>query len=659
MYKKLKLKSKMALWFGGLIAVTCIINILLSLYIVETVITSRQEEILANNAVHSGQLMTLQIDQNKKELEAIARSLEHTTFKTDDEYKAYLTKEVQYTDFLDLSYATITGDTYSIGETKMNIIGREGYEHALTGETNIVGPIDIGECVIMLYSAPVYKENQIIGVVVGSQTREHFVDRIGDVGSEYFIIDETGKLIVSTDTNDYEKIKTTSIKSEELGDVAAVYQKMMARENGFQMCEIGNTGETVYLSYAPIESTNWSIATLADYSKTQASLEGSFLFLIVGMLIIIPFSIVVTYIIGGKIAKRVRLLSKALNVLAEGNLKAELSPELFKYSDEICDAAHDILVVQQQVGNMISHIQVTAQQVNTEVEYLNQASQQMLEGSIGIAEASEQMAKGVEDQTNDLVNVSEQTDVFGMQIEETVISIQNIRQQTEQLNASVQKGNLDNQTLMNSVDGTSKVFTTFREKFQALSQNITGVIEITNVINSIAEQTNLLALNASIEAARAGEAGRGFAVVAEEIRKLAEQVKISSEDINQLVLGVSHETQNMVQDNQALGKEMNDQMKVIHTVMDSYSTMVTNIEQIIKQIEDVSRVADLIAGSKNKMVDRIANVTAVAEEISAATEEVAASTGGAKEVAEVIKTTSNAMLKLAQNMREEINKFKV
>jgi hypothetical protein len=65
------------------------------------------------------------------------------------------------------------------------------------------------------------------------------------------------------------------------------------------------------------------------------------------------------------------------------------------------------------------------------------------------------------------------------------------------------------------------------KEFASLGKSMSGLSEVLAVIDGIAGQTNLLALNATIEAARAGEAGKGFAVVATEVKKLANDTKIT------------------------------------------------------------------------------------------------------------------------------------
>jgi methyl-accepting chemotaxis protein len=62
------------------------------------------------------------------------------------------------------------------------------------------------------------------------------------------------------------------------------------------------------------------------------------------------------------------------------------------------------------------------------------------------------------------------------------------------------------------------------------SQNIATTVKL---ITRIADQTKMLALNATIEASRAGEAGQGFAVVAAEIKELAKQTALATDQITE------------------------------------------------------------------------------------------------------------------------------
>lgn len=73
-----------------------------------------------------------------------------------------------------------------------------------------------------------------------------------------------------------------------------------------------------------------------------------------------------------------------------------------------------------------------------------------------------------------------------------------------------------------------------------LNQDSTKIGELSEFVLEVASQTNLLGLNAAIEAARAGEYGRGFSVVADEIRKLADRSKGTSQDIKTSISQVLH-----------------------------------------------------------------------------------------------------------------------
>lgn len=126
-----------------------------------------------------------------------------------------------------------------------------------------------------------------------------------------------------------------------------------------------------------------------------------------------------------------------------------------------------------------------------------------------------------------------------------------------------------------------------------IQRNINKYIETSNVIVKISEQTNLLALNASIESARAGEHGRGFAVVAEEVRKLAEQTKLSAETAQSNNVSTLPNLQKIISMSQSFLTKMEE-------INSAVQTIAASTEEITSQSEEIASTASLIVQKQSK-----------------------------------------------------------
>src|SRR3546814_9989115 len=88
---------------------------------------------------------------------------------------------------------------------------------------------------------------------------------------------------------------------------------------------------------------------------------------------------------------------------------------------------------------------------------------------------------------------------------------------------------------MDSVNGMIDLVVGRDHRLNALGEALGLVGTLSGTIDALARQTDYLALNATIEAARAGEAGRGFRVVAGEVKKLAQDTRAVTGDIDRRI----------------------------------------------------------------------------------------------------------------------------
>jgi methyl-accepting chemotaxis protein len=152
------------------------------------------------------------------------------------------------------------------------------------------------------------------------------------------------------------------------------------------------------------------------------------------------------------------------------------------------------------------------------------------------------------------------------------------------------------------------------QRIAVLSEAVTKIGQVAQLISEIASQTNLLALNATIEAARAGEAGKGFAVVASEVKSLATQTGKATEDISQQLSAVQDATSGTVE---AL-QEIVGKIKDIHGLSAAISA---SVEEQQAATAEIARSAQGAAGSTQQVYNSVREITGSA----ALTRDVAAS----------------------------------
>ena len=145
------------------------------------------------------------------------------------------------------------------------------------------------------------------------------------------------------------------------------------------------------------------------------------------------------------------------------------------------------------------------------------------------------------------------------------------------------------------VDGIAREILTLSERTQQIGA-------ITATVNDLADQSNLLALNASIEAARAGEHGRGFAVVAEQVRRLSEQSKDATAQVETILNDVREATAAAVAASQ-------QGTKVVDNGLSLTGRAGEGIQSLADTIREASAAAEQIAASAHQQsvgMDQIA-----------------------------------------------------
>lgn len=497
----------------------------------------------------------------------------------------------------------------------------------------------------------------VVAMDINAVALKEYINGIQLMNTGYtMLVDKDGNIIVNNDKN------TVIASATEIPIWSNLTQNIQQGiENGqfeeskpmaSDVCKIGNNEYSITVIQDSI--TGWYLVGMLGSEENAddlAAVTGTALVaLILGMVVAVVVALFIAY----TISKELKKLTVAAEYMAQGDLSHELE---VKGTDEFAQLENHFNIMRENISELIMRVKEDAANILKIATSVLQVSNDTKEIAGQVTEAINSVANGATDQAQSTAEANIEVEQLADSLSvsnDKVNLIGNKSRNTEELS------NKGTELLEELTKKAEKAKVNAEESIETMTEmmkSLEKINYISDVIADITAQTNLLSLNASIEAARAGEAGRGFAVVADEIRKLADQSNESTEQIKNILIEItanSQQVENSLKENGVLQDEQQNSIQESSNMFVEIKAAVQNLLEAVEEIEELNREMD---SAKNKVVVRMDNIASVSETSAAASEEVTASAEQVNETMARVASYAQELDSIAKILDESINRF--
>ncbi|MFW2490850.1 methyl-accepting chemotaxis protein [Clostridium chromiireducens] len=484
-------------------------------------------------------------------------------------------------------------------------------------------------------------KGQFTGVIVidvSLDSMKEYISNIQLLNSGYILlVDKDGDIVANNDKNEEAEDNVSglpfweSAKNEERGVYTWKYN-----------------GKSFYTCQETDALTGWKMIGIIDSKEVTDNVMTMKTTVIMTSLLCIIIGIIISMLSASYIMKEIGKLKKAFNNVAQGDFTQRIAVTA---KDEFGDLGDNFNSMIDSVLNLMKGVQSTSSHLIETAFSISSMSEETTASISEVSNAIQEVASGATSQAQSATEVA-------MSVEELSDRIDEISNETTHINGlSKETEKLSTQGLVILNDLISKAEKSKENAIKSggmvheMSESINKINYISDAIAGITEQTNLLALNASIEAARAGEAGKGFAVVAEEIRKLAEESKKSTDEIKAIVGEINSKnsaTKIAMEESKNMSQKQGEAIKETE---DIFNRIVDSIMPLTGAIENIKVLNEKMHQNKEVVKAQIENIAAVSEESASISEEVTAS-------AQEVSATMDELTQYASNLHDISNELK-
>lgn len=378
---------------------------------------------------------------------------------------------------------------------------------------------------------------------------------------------------------------------------------------------------------------------------------------IVLTIIVLLLGLAIAWFTAGMISKPIIAVSKRMERIADGNLSDPPIESTLK--DEIGQLVHSVNTMSNHIRAMVAETLQVAELVNEQSFNLSASTTQVNEASDQIAATMEELASGTEAQAHTATNMAEMVSGFFQEVKHANELGQNVLASSNSVLEMTTKGNEMMESSVTQMNLIDSVVNESVDQMKTLDEQTKEISHLVDVIQGIANQTNLLALNAAIEAARAGEQGKGFAVVADEVRKLAEQVSQSIQEITGIVESVQAGSKSVASSLENGYQSVNQgKERILETgnVFQEITKLVKEMTSLTNGMsDDLGQIEDL----GEKLTEGVTEIASVTEQTAAGVQETTASAEVSAHQIETISENANQLSNLADELKTSVNRFRI
>lgn len=390
--------------------------------------------------------------------------------------------------------------------------------------------------------------------------------------------------------------------------------------------------------------------------ESTALSQTAYLIIIVMTVLAIVFAVLVGMLITRMITGPIREMQQLMNKAGGGDLTVRGT---YRSKDEIGSLTSDFNKMMDGLLEVVTKVNISANQLSVRAVELSANAEQTVHVAHQIAESIQEVAAGAETQA---AGASESVKAMG----EMAIGIERIAESSSTVSeASVETareaalGNEAIQKVVHQMDSIRVSVTSSSHAVKELGARSKEIGQIVAVIVDIAAQTNLLALNAAIEAARAGEHGRGFAVVADEVRKLAEESRLSADQITTLITEIQSDTGKVVTAIEKGNTEVDSGIRVVQEAGEAFQKILRSVQHVSDQIQEVSAASEEMSAGAEEVTASVEAMARIAIDSSQHSQSVVAASQEQFGIINEISSSVQSLSEMAKELDKVVKQFKL